>query len=339
MNAAIIGLGVQGKRILKALNRIPRINSTSLIDSNSEVFKSIKDFRGVHTYKSFDKFFQQSSAELVCIATHCPSHAEIAIRSIESGAKYVMVEKPMACSISECEKMVAIAREHNARLVVNNPRRYHVVYQWLREQILSGIWGDPQCIWMQCRGIGLGCIGTHSFDLPRFLTNREIREVTAWIDNPLGDNPRGTQFIDPGGLVVLNMEGGLKAVVSQIENGSGPRFFEINMNRARIHIDEKLGKIEIVCRNNNESSSSEKKNTYNVVKIPDNLSAIVNMDELLIETINDLIDRETWNSDEIHGKISIEVLVASYLSNMNNHCPISLESISNKDKKLFLPIT
>jgi hypothetical protein len=75
------------------------------------------------------------------------------------------------------------------------------------------------------------------------------------------------------------------------------------------------------------------------VQIPDNLSAIVNMDELLIETIIDLIDRETWNSDEIHGKISIEVLVASYLSNMNNHCPISLDSISNKDKKLYLPIT
>ena len=109
--------------------------------------------------------------------------------------------------------------------------------------------------------------------------------------------------------------------------------------KVNIHIDEKLGKIEIVCRNNNESSSSEKRNTYNEVQIPDNLSAIVNMDELLIETINDLIDRETWNSDEIHGKISIEVLVASYLSNMNNHCPISLDSISNKDKKLYLPIT
>ncbi len=339
MNAAVVGLGVQGKRILKALDRIPRIEQTFLIDSNSEVFKSIRNLDGACIYESFDKFFQESLAELVCIATHCPSHAEIAIRSIESGAKYVMVEKPMACSISECEKMIEIAHEHNARLVVNNPRRYHAIYQWLRKQILSGIWGDPQCIWMQCRGIGLACIGTHSFDLPRFLTNREIQEVTAWVDDPLGNNPRGIQFVDPGGLVVLNMEGGLKAVISQIENGFGPRFFEINMSRARIHIDEKLGRIEILCRNNSDSNSSEKGGAYNKVQIPDNLSAKVNMDELLIETLNDLIKRKTWNSDEIHGKIPIEVLVASYLSNMNNHCPISLSSLSNKDKKLSLPIT
>ena len=257
---AKIGVGVVGLGRIFEDNHLPQISAcpdmelVAVADVTESRRARWQNSINVPVYDDMQAILADDEIQLVLILTPSRFHHSHVLAALRAG-KHVMVEKPMACSISECEKMVAIAREHNARLVVNNPRRYHVVYQWLREQILSGIWGDPQCIWMQCRGIGLGCIGTHSFDLPRFLTNREIREVTAWVDNPLGDNPRGTQFIDPGGLVVLNMEGGLKAVVSQIENGSGPRFFEINMNRARIHIDEKLGKFEIVCRNNNKSVS------------------------------------------------------------------------------------
>jgi len=339
MNAAIFGLGVQGKRILEVLNRTQGINLTSLIDSNPEVFKSIRNLNGAQTYESFDRFSQESSAELVCIATHCPSHAEIAIRCIESGAKYVLVEKPMACSISDCEKMINFAEKNDARLVVNQSRRYDSTYVWLRKKIISGIWGELKSIWIQRPGIGLGCIGTHSFDLARFLTNHEVREVTAWIDEPNSRNPRGEQFVDPGGLVVLNMEGKFRIIISQIEDGSGPRFIEINMSKARIHIDEKLDRLEVVSRNSVREESELLIGSYHRLKLPNNLSAQVDLEEMLEGLISDLISESPKDCNAVDGKIAIEILVASYLSNLNNHSPISLSSMSDKDKKLFLPIT
>ncbi len=56
------------------------------------------------------------------------------------------------------------------------------------------------------------------------------------------------QFVDLGGLVVMELSVGVRAVVAQIEDGAGPTSLEIDMTAARIRLDEGNGQLEIVER-------------------------------------------------------------------------------------------
>ena len=61
-------------------------------------------------------------------------------------------------------------------------------------------------------------MATHSFDLANYIFDCFPLKVTGWVDKPVNINPRGSHFIDPGGLVVLDYGNDKKAIISQVEN-------------------------------------------------------------------------------------------------------------------------
>ena len=62
--------------------------------------------------------------DLVVIATHSDSHAELAIAAMEQGA-HVFVEKPLATTVADAERVVATAKTLNRKLVVGYILRHH----------------------------------------------------------------------------------------------------------------------------------------------------------------------------------------------------------------------
>ena len=67
--------------------------------------------------------------DLVVIATYADSHADLAIRAMEQGAD-VFVEKPLATTVADAERVVATARRLNRKLVVGYILRHHPA--WMR---------------------------------------------------------------------------------------------------------------------------------------------------------------------------------------------------------------
>jgi hypothetical protein len=66
------------------------------------------------------------------------------------------------------------------------------------------------------------------------------------------ENPRSKEFIDPGGLVVIQYQNGVKGIVSQIEDGSGTMSVEINLTGARVRINEKFDQLEVVTKDSSQ---------------------------------------------------------------------------------------
>lgn len=62
--------------------------------------------------------------DLVVIATYSDSHASLAIRAMEQGA-HVFVEKPLATTVEDAERVVAVARRTGRKLVVGYILRHH----------------------------------------------------------------------------------------------------------------------------------------------------------------------------------------------------------------------
>lgn len=339
IKAAVIGLGPHGLRVMDALRRIPEIELQAIVDWRGENFDSDKLQPSVERYKSAEDLWRRGGIDLACVTTNGPSHASLAIAAMDAGARYVMIEKPMACSIAECEQMVEKAHQTGVRLAVDHPRRHAPMYRWIRDSIRTGEWGEPRSIWVQRPGIGLGCLGTHSFDLARFLTGAEVNRVTAWVDQPCGPNQRGEGFIDPGGLVILEMDNKLRAVISQIEDASGPMSVEINLTDARIRVDEKSGSIEIFVRDRSVAKKPDHAEKFDIQRHPEGLNTKRDLRSEVTSILQELITDRPMEADGKHGLVSIEILVAAYLSHQRGNIPVSMSCLSAEARKVWLPIT
>ena len=67
--------------------------------------------------------------DLVCIASYTDSHADYAVAAMEAGA-HVFVEKPLAATVADAERVVAVARRTGRKLVVGYILRHHP--SWIR---------------------------------------------------------------------------------------------------------------------------------------------------------------------------------------------------------------
>ena len=82
----------------------------------------------------------------VALATPAETHAELAIQAMQAG-KDVFVEKPMALTLEDAEKMKKVARETDRILMVGHLREYHPAVLKLREMIDSGELGKINYIY------------------------------------------------------------------------------------------------------------------------------------------------------------------------------------------------
>src|ERR1051325_3249429 len=82
-----------------------------------------------------------SDINAVYICTPPDSHCDYALASIEGG-KHVLVEKPMATSVAECERMIGAATSKGVTLGVAYYRRAYPKMQKIKELIGSGLLGE-----------------------------------------------------------------------------------------------------------------------------------------------------------------------------------------------------
>lgn len=340
MRSAVIGLGPHGQRILTVLKDIPTLEIAAVVDQQPEALAKLDLADTVKRYQSADELWSNGGTDLVCIATNGPSHEALALGAMRAGATHVLVEKPMATEAAACDRMIALADELGVRLSVNQSRRHDPLYRWLRDTIQSGEFGRPRAIWIQRPGIGLGCLATHSFDLAEFLLGLETRKVVAWVDEQRGDNPRGRQFVDPGGTVIMDMGPGIRGIVSQIEDGAGPMSVEVDLTAARIRLDERTGEVEIVHRDLSVKPGPGRPPAYSMISPPNGLSARINMMTMLRGVLDELLSsREPMDCDARFGKRAVEILAAAHLSDRRGNLPVPLPLVTQEERSLWLPVT
>ena len=85
--------------------------------------------QGYPRFQDFEEALKATKPDLVCIATYSDSHADYAIKAMEAGA-HVFVEKPLATTVADAERVVAKAKETGKKLVVGYILRHHP--SWVR---------------------------------------------------------------------------------------------------------------------------------------------------------------------------------------------------------------
>lgn len=102
-------------------------------------FIKTRDYREILNNPNIDGVF-------ICTPDHL--HAEQATAALNAG-KHVFLEKPMATSVEDCDRIIAAAQRSNATLYVGHNMRFFPVMRKMHELIAGGRIGRVEAIW--CR--------------------------------------------------------------------------------------------------------------------------------------------------------------------------------------------
>ncbi|MGF1584385.1 MAG: Gfo/Idh/MocA family protein [Bacteroidales bacterium] len=97
---------------------------------------------GVKSYTSVQEMVEKEKLDVVVICTPHPNHKIPAIESLKAGAN-VLVEKPLASTLQDCDEMILAAREAGKTLGVVSQRRFYAPCIRMQNAIEKGLIGRP----------------------------------------------------------------------------------------------------------------------------------------------------------------------------------------------------
>lgn len=144
LNLAIVGCGaVADYRHMPAFNRIKKlVNFQATCDRNIVLADTLRrKHKFGYSYADMMQMLHDESIDIVDICTPPSTHAKIAIDAMENGCD-VLIEKPMAATVKECDDMIAAARLNKKKICVIHNVLFHRPLLEAQELLKSGIIGD-----------------------------------------------------------------------------------------------------------------------------------------------------------------------------------------------------
>lgn len=135
---AIVGCGSIGRRHIAVIDAEPNATIVGICDINPEAVNAQAElYDGLSAYTDFATMLAETDADIVNIATPHALHADMAIEAMQAG-KDVLVEKPMALSVTDCERMNAAAKSTGRRLWVVKQNRHNIPVRLAKDAIDRG---------------------------------------------------------------------------------------------------------------------------------------------------------------------------------------------------------
>ena len=101
---------------------------------------NLQENKSIKKYIDYKKMIDEEKPELVSIATESGIHAEIALHCIEHGVN-VIIEKPMAMSIEDADKIVELSEKKNVKVSACHQNRFNIAIQELRKAVEADRFG------------------------------------------------------------------------------------------------------------------------------------------------------------------------------------------------------
>lgn len=201
MKIAIIGLGRMGRRHIEAAHNLEFdvVGVYDPVDMAVELAKREQGIVESQVFYSPQELLEVTQPDALVVASTAPSHCEYVCMAAAAGVNYILCEKPMAISISECDQMIEACQAAGAILAVNHQRRYMDRCSVVKTLTQSDRLGGLCSVTVAASNFGLAMNGSHFFEMFGYLTEEEIDSVSFWADEQLVPNPRGEQYQDRSG--------------------------------------------------------------------------------------------------------------------------------------------
>jgi predicted dehydrogenase len=188
IRVGVVGLGYWGPNLARNFDRLPQAELSWLCDSSDAARDRLKpQFPEARETGSIDDLLADDDLDAVVIATHVPSHADLAVQVLEAG-KHCFVEKPLALTVADAERVLAAEEASGRTLMVGHLLEYHPGLEKLKEIADSGELGEIHYIYSNRVNLGklradenaLWSLGAHDVSVVlRLAGDEEPSEISA----------------------------------------------------------------------------------------------------------------------------------------------------------------
>ena len=141
LRVAIVGAGYVATHHLAALKALDFVELVGICDSNHAAAETLAKRFGISTVSSTLAGLAAARPQSVHVLTPPASHAALAIEALQMGC-HVLVEKPMADTVADCEAMIAKAAENGLQLGVNHSDLFDPVVAQALQAVRGGRIGE-----------------------------------------------------------------------------------------------------------------------------------------------------------------------------------------------------
>ncbi|MGP0033945.1 MAG: Gfo/Idh/MocA family protein [Solirubrobacteraceae bacterium] len=208
-----------------------------------------------------EDLLEDEGLDAIVLATPVPTHADLAVRVLEAG-KHCFVEKPLAQSVSDAERVVAAAAEYQRVLMVGHLLEYHPGVRRLKELVDSGELGE-RIYYIYGNRLNLGklradenalwSLGAHDVSVVMYLAEEEPWEAVAHGESYVQEGVEDVVFC------FLRFPSGLSAHLhlSWLDPHKERRFTVVGSRRMATFDDQALeGKLKIYDKGFDQNASS-----------------------------------------------------------------------------------
>jgi len=203
LRIAVVGLGYWGPNLARNFAALPGCELAWCCDPSADALDRIAGrFPQARLTGDLDEVLADPSLDAVVLATPVPDHAESAVRVLQAG-KHCFVEKPLAQSLADAERVVAAAEAAGRVLMVGHLLEYHPGVQRLKQLVDSGELGD-RIYYIYGNRLNLGklradenalwSLGAHDVSVVLYLADEEPWEVAAHGESYVQDGVEDVVF-------------------------------------------------------------------------------------------------------------------------------------------------
>jgi len=186
----LVGCGSIGKVFAEAVGEIEGMDMVAFCSrTKAKADRYCETYHGEYSTTNAQDIIDDPSIDAVYITTWHDSHADLCIRAARAG-KHILVEKPLALTVEECQTIGRAVEESGIKLMVAFKMRYYDMILKAKElipnpvmvtmQMMDNRWPDD--FWASDPITGGGNVlsqGCHSCDILRFVAGRDPVEVYA----------------------------------------------------------------------------------------------------------------------------------------------------------------
>lgn len=238
LRTALVGCGKVGQIHAQALGTLPGSEFVAACDDQPGRADALGGPYGARGFSDVATMMREAAPEVVCVCTPHPLHVGPTVLAASGGA-HVLIEKPLAASLADCDAMLAAARKAGVTIGVVSQRRWCEPVQRMKAAIDSGKIGRPALgvvtmlnwrdeayyrsdpwrgRWDTEGGGVLVNQAPHHIDLLLWMMGDEIEEVSGYWSNI---NHPSVEVEDTATALIRFKSGGLASVVASLSQKPG----------------------------------------------------------------------------------------------------------------------
>lgn len=226
LKIGVIGTGAIGKEHIERIaTKIGGAKVTAVNDIFAQSAQEVAQKYGATYFSDPKELVNSDQVDAVLIASSDATHADFAIMAIEAG-KYVFVEKPLAPTVEEAQRVIDAEVKHGKKLVqVGFMRRYDRDYNDMKNAIKGGKIGDPLMLHCAHRNAHSDTNATtemsitgsviHELDVLRWLLEEDYKNVQVVFPKSTRNTLEGMK--DPQ-IVMIETQSGVRIDIESYVN-------------------------------------------------------------------------------------------------------------------------